>query len=80
MRNQLEYKGYYTDVGIDFEAKQFYGEIEGISDFVNFISDISDGVPGIIKEFHSAVDDYIEFCKEIDKSPKYATIPEYAVN
>ena len=80
MRNQLEYKGYYTDIVIDFEAKQFYGEIEGINDFVNFMSDISDGVPGIIKEFHSAVDDYLEFSKEVGKEPEYSAISKYAAN
>ena len=68
--NELpEYKGYHTNIEIDFKTNEFYGEIEGISDFVNFMSDISEGVPGIIREFHSAVDDYIEFCNEVGKQP-----------
>lgn len=61
MSNRLYYKGYYTDIEIDFEGNEFYGEIGGISDFVNFMSDVKDGVKGIIREFHSAVDDYLEF-------------------
>ena len=69
MDNYLEYKGYYTIIKIDFEAEQFYGELEGIRDFVNFMSDIKDGVAGIIREFHSAVDDYLEFCREMGKEP-----------
>jgi len=69
MSNYLEYKGYYTDIEIDFEASMFYGELEGIRDFVNFMSDVSEGIPGIIREFHSAVDDYLEFCKEHGKEP-----------
>lgn len=72
MSNQLEYKGYYANVEIDFEANEFYGEIEGIRDFVNFISDISEGVPGIIREFHSAVDDYLEFCQDVGKQPDHS--------
>lgn len=67
MSSKLEYKGFTTSIDIDFEAQAFYGEIEGINDFVNFQSDISNGVAGIIHEFHSAVDDYIDFCREINK-------------
>lgn len=69
MSSQLEYKGFHANVEIDFEANEFYGELEGISDFVNFISDIGEGVPGIVREFHSAVDDYLEFCNEVGKEP-----------
>ena len=29
----------------------------------------SDSTAGIVKEFHSAVDDYLEFCAEIGKTP-----------
>jgi predicted HicB family RNase H-like nuclease len=70
MSNRLEYKGYYTNIEIDFEANEFYGEIEGISDFVNFMSDVREGVQGIIREFHSAVDDYLDFCRAVDKVPE----------
>ena len=77
MSNLLEYKGYYTDIGIDFGSHELYGKIEGINDFINFMSD---SVEGIIKEFHSAVDDYIEFCNEVGKKPEISIIPEYAVN
>lgn len=70
MGNQLEYKGYYTHIEIDFEAQEFYGEIEGISGFVNFMSDINRGIAGIVQEFHSAVDDYLEFCSAVGKTPE----------
>ena len=69
MNKALEYKGYYTDISIDFETQQFYGELEGIRDFVNFMSDISEGVDGIVREFHNAVDDYLEFCSELGDAP-----------
>mgnify|MGYP003571496142 CR=1 FL=1 len=66
MNNVLEYKGYYTVIKIDFENHQLYGKIEDISDLVNFMSD---SIEGIVREFHSAVDDYLKFCSEIGKSP-----------
>lgn len=69
MSNNLEYKGYIANIEIDFESNEFYGEIKNIGDFVNFISDISEGILGIIREFHSAVDDYINFCHDIGKNP-----------
>ena len=62
----LEYKDYYTKVKIDFERHQLYGKIEGISDLVNFMSD---NLSGIEREFHSAVDDYLELCNEVGKTP-----------
>ena len=69
MNNVLEYKGYYTVIKIDFERHQLYGKIEGISDLVNFMSDT---LSGIENEFHSAVDDYLEFCDEVGKEPAHS--------
>lgn len=69
MCNTLEYKGYRTHIEIDFETNMFYGKIEGISDLVNFMSDIPDGAQGIIQEFHCAVDDYLAFCSDFGESP-----------
>lgn len=63
----LEYKGYRTKIEFDREDNIFYGEIKGIYDFVNFhANDYSK----IEEEFHNAVDDYIEFCREIGKDPE----------
>ena len=42
------------------------GVIEGISDYVDFESD---SVQAIEQEFHNAVDDYLLFCEQINKSP-----------
>ena len=72
MSNRLYYKGYYTDIEIDFEGNEFYGEIGGIRDFVNFISDVREGVQGIIREFHSAVDDYLELRNAMGEVPAEA--------
>ena len=81
MSNRLEYKGYHTDIEIDFEGQSFYGEIEGIRDFVNFESDT---ITGIVQEFHSAVDDYLEFCRTVGKQPNtpqdMQRVKEYALS
>ena len=70
MKNDiLEYKGYLAKVVFDVSSLSLFGSIEGINDLITFES--SD--PGKIEEeFHSAVDDYLEFCKVVGKSPEKA--------
>ena len=64
--NVLEYKGYYTLIRYDAHARILRGVINGIDDYVDFSSD---QVENIEQEFHQAVDDYLEFCKEVGKEP-----------
>lgn len=62
----LEYKGYHTTIEFDIEALVLRGKIEGINDFINFESD---NPKTIEQEFHTAVDEYLEFCQEVGKEP-----------
>ena len=67
MKNMMEYKGYHTKIEFDVESMTLRGKIEGINDYVDFeAKDISN----IEDEFHSAVDDYLEFCEEVGKNPE----------
>ncbi|MBE5825068.1 MAG: type II toxin-antitoxin system HicB family antitoxin [Butyrivibrio sp.] len=63
----LEYKGYYANIRFDSESKSLIGKIEGINDLVTFESN---SPKKIEKEFISAVDDYLAFCKEVGKEPE----------
>lgn len=63
----LEYKGYHTKIEFISESKTLRGKIEGINDFVDFESE---NVIEIENEFHAAVDDYLEFCAEVGKTPE----------
>lgn len=65
-KNILEYKGYHTTIEFDVETFVLRGKIDGINDFVNFESN---DPKTIEKEFHAAVDDYLEFCREMGKEP-----------
>lgn len=67
MKNRLEYKGYHAKVEVDLDAGILYGKIEGIRDLVNFESETLENLES---EFHLAVDDYLEFCKEVGKNPE----------
>ena len=66
MTERLYYKDYFTDVHFDAESKTLYGKIEGIADLINFYTTDATKVE---EEFRSAVDDYIEFCKEKGVNP-----------
>ena len=66
MKNILEYKGYHTKIVFNSADFVLRGKIEGINDLVDFeCEDVKD----VEKEFHAAVDDYLEFCKEVGKAP-----------
>lgn len=66
MNNILEYNGYYTKVEYSAEDNVLYGKLEGVIDLVTFESE---SLATIEKEFHSAVDEYLQFCKETNKQP-----------
>lgn len=62
--NHFDYKGYYTLIHFDSEDKVLYGKIENANgDLVLFESD---SALEIEKEFHDAVDDWLEFRKELN--------------
>ena len=66
MNDILEYKGYYAEVHFSTEDEVFYGKLIGVSDLVNFEADT---VKALKINFNEAVEDYLETCKEIGKSP-----------
>ncbi|MBE6036756.1 MAG: type II toxin-antitoxin system HicB family antitoxin [Clostridiales bacterium] len=66
MGSILKYKGYFTKIEYDVEDKILYGKIEGIKDLVTFESESAALVE---QEFHKAVDDYLELCKELNQEP-----------
>ena len=67
MKNILEYKGYHAKIEFNSEDMVLRGKIEGINDYIDFESA---SIETIEHEFHSAVDDYLEFCKEVGKEPE----------
>lgn len=67
MKSVMEYRGYCTKIEFDAEAKILHGKIEGINDLVTF--ECEDAAQ-IEAEFHTAVDDYLDFCQEVGKQPE----------
>jgi predicted HicB family RNase H-like nuclease len=66
MENILTYKEYIGSVSFSAEDDIFHGKIEAINDLVTFEGE---SVRELKKAFKDAVDDYLETCKELGKSP-----------
>ena len=68
MGNKIfHYKGYACMPEFDFDSHVICGEILGINDIVTFSAEKPSDVE---RKFHDAVDNYIQFCKEVGKEPE----------
>lgn len=67
MMGIIEYKGYHGQVEFDEERLVLTGKILFINDLVTF--EASDG-PSIKAEFEAAVDDYLDTCASLGRSPQ----------
>lgn len=65
--NAMSYKGYTARIEYDDDDEIFFGRIAGIRDGVSFHSET---VAGLKTAFREAVDDYIDTCAKIGKSPQ----------
>lgn len=66
MKKMLEYKGYHASVEFAEEDMLFVGEVFGIQDSLNFHGTT---VQELIENFHDCIDNYLELCKELGRSP-----------
>ena len=67
MKNMISYKDYIGTVNFSEEDMVFFGKVVGITDSISFEGDT---VESLIEDFHEAVDEYLEFCKENGKEPQ----------
>lgn len=63
----MTYNGYSARVEYDDDDGIFFGRIAGIRDGVGFHADT---VADLKAAFHEAVDDYVETCAQIGKTPQ----------
>ena len=64
MNNVIKYKNYFGSVEFNEEDMVFFGKIQFIRDLVTYEAT---NPKSLVESFHSAVDDYLEFCKENNK-------------
>lgn len=67
MNNIMEYKGYVGSVEFSEEDTIFYGKLLGIRSLISY-----DGTNAreLVDDFHKAVDDYLEKCREDGTKPE----------
>jgi len=66
MDDILQYKNYYGSVHFNASDEVFHGKVLGINDLVNFEGT---SVKELKSAFEEAIEDYIDTCNEIGKSP-----------
>lgn len=67
MANTLEYNSYIGSIEFSPEDKVFYGKLEMIDDLITFEAD---SATELENNFHSAVDEYLETCKKLGRTPQ----------
>lgn len=67
MSDVLTYNGYSARIEFDAEDRILFGRLAGIADGVSFHADT---VAELEAAFHEAVDDYIETCAKVGKTPE----------
>lgn len=69
MDKLLNYKGYHGSVDFDLKEQFLYGKILHINDLVTYEAET---INELANEFRAAVDDYLETCEQLSKSPDKA--------
>jgi predicted HicB family RNase H-like nuclease len=69
MNNLLEYKGYCGTVEFSSNDRVLFGKVLGINGLLSYEGD---SVQVLKEDFESAVDDYLETCKEKGLEPEKA--------
>lgn len=67
MNNTIQYKGYVGSIEFSEEDKIFYGKVLGIRSLISYEGE---NATELIDDFHQAVDDYLELCKNPVKHRK----------
>ena len=63
----MQYKGYSGKVEYDDEAEIFHGEVIGLRDVITFQGKTVDEIK---KAFRDSVDDYLDFCVQLNQAPE----------
>ncbi|PWM77766.1 MAG: toxin-antitoxin system HicB family antitoxin [Phascolarctobacterium sp.] len=69
MNNIMQYKGYIGSVEFSEEDEVFYGKVLGIRSLISYEGTTA---KELIADFHNAVDDYLELCKQNNTEPEKA--------
>lgn len=62
----MNYKGYVGQIEIDEEANVLFGRVLDIRDVITFKGET---IAEARQAFYDSIDDYLEFCQEINQEP-----------
>ncbi len=62
----MKYKDYEATVKFDEDAEVFYGEVVNTRDVITFQGN---SVEELKRAFEDSVEDYLEFCRELNEEP-----------
>ena len=63
----MEYKGYHVIVEYDGQDKILVGTVIGLNDMLGFHGT---SIEELTVSFRNCIDNYLEWCKEVSKSPE----------
>jgi predicted HicB family RNase H-like nuclease len=66
-KNHLHYKDFVGSVEFSEEDAIFHGKVVGIKPLISFEGD---SVDALVEDFHGAVDEYLDFCKQSGIDPE----------
>lgn len=69
MNNTMEYKGYIGSVEFSEEDVVFHGKVQGIRALISYEGSTA---KELVDDFHSAIDNYLDLCKEENIEPEKA--------
>ncbi|MBO7601089.1 MAG: type II toxin-antitoxin system HicB family antitoxin [Lachnospiraceae bacterium] len=69
MNNTMEYKGYIGSIEFSETDNVFFGKILGIRSLITYEG--SNGIQ-LVKDFHDAIDEYLNDCKKEGSVPEVA--------
>ena len=69
MNNTIEYKGYVGSIEFSEEDAVFFGKVLGIRTLISYEGETA---KELVCDFHAAVDDYLELCRENNTEPEKA--------
>ncbi|MCC8125842.1 MAG: antitoxin HicB [Clostridiales bacterium] len=72
MNNTLNYKGYLGSIEFSEQDGVFSGKVLGIRALISYEGASADE---LIKDFHDAIDDYLDLCKGNGTEPEYKSEP-----
>ena len=67
MNNTMDYKGYIGSMEFSEEDNVFYGKVQGIRSLISYEGTNVNELAG---DFHNAVDEYLESCRQDGTKPE----------